>query len=198
MPSNAPEELTPATSLQETQEEEPTVAQRGGRGRKRAAEGHDTAPSKRQKRVAATAKRVYEELHSEEEVQEIVQRTPKKGGTPRKAKVHSTRKIAIKVEGVTKAEAEEEDIPALAKGSVRKGYKKSKVEVKEEVKAEEEEHKDGTVIKKVKKKRKTKEEKEAEAMPIAARTIGSKLFLGAHVSAAGGMLVHFLLYYSTC
>jgi AP endonuclease-1 len=40
---------------------------------------------------------------------------------------------------------------------------------------------------KVVKKRKTKEEKEAEAMPLAARTLGHKLFIGAHVSAAGGV-----------
>lgn len=40
--------------------------------------------------------------------------------------------------------------------------------------------------KKVKRKRKTKEEKEAEAMPLAARTLGHKLFIGAHVSSAGG------------
>lgn len=39
---------------------------------------------------------------------------------------------------------------------------------------------------KVVRKRKTKEEKEAEAMPLAARTVGHKLFIGAHVSAAGG------------
>jgi len=42
-------------------------------------------------------------------------------------------------------------------------------------------------IPKLKKKRKTKEEKEAEAMPLAARTSGTKLLLGAHVSAAGGV-----------
>lgn len=35
-------------------------------------------------------------------------------------------------------------------------------------------------------KRKTKEEKEAEAMPLAARTATQKLFIGAHVSASGG------------
>ena len=44
------------------------------------------------------------------------------------------------------------------------------------------------VEKKVKKqrKRKTKEEKEAAAMPLATRTIGHKLYIGAHVSGAGG------------
>ena len=40
--------------------------------------------------------------------------------------------------------------------------------------------------KKAKRKRKTKEEKEAEAMPIAARTTGLRMFIGAHVSSAKG------------
>ena len=44
----------------------------------------------------------------------------------------------------------------------------------------------GDVVEKKKPKRKTKEEKEAEAMPLALRTIGHKLFIGAHVSGAGG------------
>ena len=37
-----------------------------------------------------------------------------------------------------------------------------------------------------KKKRKPKEEKEAEAMPLAARTKGLAMLIGAHVSSAGG------------
>ncbi|MCJ1358133.1 MAG: hypothetical protein MMC33_008131 [Icmadophila ericetorum] len=40
---------------------------------------------------------------------------------------------------------------------------------------------------KVKRKRKTKEEKEAEAMPLAARTLGLRMFVGAHVSCAKGV-----------
>lgn len=36
-------------------------------------------------------------------------------------------------------------------------------------------------------KRKTKEEKEAEAMPLAARTVGLKMFVGAHTSIAKGV-----------
>lgn len=36
-------------------------------------------------------------------------------------------------------------------------------------------------------KRKTKEEKEAEAMPLAPRTLNHKMFIGAHVSSAGGV-----------
>jgi AP endonuclease-1 len=38
----------------------------------------------------------------------------------------------------------------------------------------------------VKGKRKTKEEKAAEVMPLLPRTIGHNLFIGAHVSSAGG------------
>ncbi|MCJ1249255.1 hypothetical protein MMC30_006478 [Trapelia coarctata] len=41
--------------------------------------------------------------------------------------------------------------------------------------------------KKVKRHRKTKEEKEAEAMPLAARTNGLRMFIGAHVSGAKGV-----------
>jgi AP endonuclease-1 len=44
----------------------------------------------------------------------------------------------------------------------------------------------------VKGKRKTKEEKEAEAMPLLERTIGHKLFIGAHVSSAGGQSCFFV------
>lgn len=40
---------------------------------------------------------------------------------------------------------------------------------------------------KPKRKRKTKEEKEAEAMPLAARSVGLRMFVGAHVSAAKGL-----------
>lgn len=40
---------------------------------------------------------------------------------------------------------------------------------------------------KPKRKRKTKEEKDAEAMPLAARTLGSKMFVGAHTSMAKGV-----------
>ena len=45
---------------------------------------------------------------------------------------------------------------------------------------------DGTV-KKPARKRKTKEEKEAEAMPLAARTTGAAVYVGAHVSIAKGI-----------
>ena len=54
-------------------------------------------------------------------------------------------------------------------------------ERKEEVSAEDS-------PKKARRRKKTKEEKEAEAMPLAARTKGLKMFIGAHVSGAKGAL----------
>ena len=63
---------------------------------------------------------------------------------------------------------------------------------KQEVKVDEAQlHADVTEIKQqVKSKRKSKAQKERELvdMPLAARTVGSKLLIGAHVSAAGGSL----------
>ncbi|GAD93673.1 DNA (apurinic or apyrimidinic site) lyase, endon uclease [Paecilomyces variotii No. 5] len=60
-------------------------------------------------------------------------------------------------------------------------------EIDGEVKQDQEEEKEIVVKKTVKRKRKTKEEKEAEAMPLAARTRGLRMFVGAHVSAAKGV-----------
>ena len=115
------------------------------------------------------------------------------GITPTSAK----RKRTVKVEGAVKAEDSEP--------SPKKTKRKRIAEVKEEeavdseaspekakrktkLKDEEEKGEDGEEgPKKIKRKRKTKEEKEAEAMPLAARTTGLQMFIGAHVSAAKGV-----------
>ena len=102
---------------------------------------------------------------------------------PKKAPSKKSRKQTLKAEEVTvtePVELETEELPPK-KGRRRKI---TKYEVKEE---KEEIDENGEVVKKkTKQKRKTKEEKEAEAMPLAARTVGHKLFIGAHVSSAGG------------
>ena len=115
------------------------------------------------------------------------------GDTPKNAK----RKRTIEVQETVKAED--------SGSSPKKTKRKRTTEVKEEeavdseislkkakrktkVKEEEEEVEDGEEgQKKIKRKRKTKEEKEAEAMPLAARTNGLQMFIGAHVSAAKGV-----------
>lgn len=80
------------------------------------------------------------------------------------------------------AEDEEEEV-ARQKKSRKRTTKKEILEVKEEA---EEVGGEGEDPAKKKRRRKTKEEKEAEAMPLAARTTGLRMFLGAHVSSAKG------------
>ena len=64
-----------------------------------------------------------------------------------------------------------------------------KVKHETKVKKEDEEIQDGEEGEKtIKRKRKTKEEKELEAMPLAVRTDGLRMFIGAHVSGAKGWL----------
>jgi AP endonuclease-1 len=89
--------------------------------------------------------------------------------------------LKIKINRV-KAEAvlEEGKAPQSKKASAKR---KAKIAEDDEDEVSEE--------KKVKKKRKTKEEKEAETMPLAARTaikgLKKALYIGAHVSGAGGI-----------
>ncbi|KAE9990759.1 hypothetical protein EG327_000992 [Venturia inaequalis] len=164
--SSPPSEIdTPAT---------PTVPE-PPKGKKRQADPI-VPPASRAKRARKTA--VYTEVDEEEE--EIVKKEVVTKGTPKskKAKVVTT---SIK-------EEEEVEINGYeSEGSESpKKVTKSKSKVKKVVKKEEVEG-DGTVKKKVVRKKKTKEEKEAEAMPLLARTIGSKIVVGAHISSAGGV-----------
>ena len=113
------------------------------------------------------------------------------GNSPRKAKrKRTTETEEAKVEGSgtspkkTKrrvAEAEEEAVDG--EPTPRKAQRKSKV--KQEG-LEEEVEEEGRKM--IKRKRKTKEEKEAEAIPLASRTDGLRMFVGAHVSCAKGQL----------
>lgn len=66
----------------------------------------------------------------------------------------------------------------------------SDTKAKEEVEIEGEEE-EAIKAAKSTKKRKTKAEKEAEMLPLAARTKGLQMFVGAHVSAAKGWLIPF-------
>ena len=91
----------------------------------------------------------------------------------------TTRKRKVKAEEVVEEQPDENVGTAAKKGKKRK----QKAEEEEPAEADGDSQ---VVEKKAKRKRKTKEEKEAEAMPLAARTAGHKLFIGAHVSSAGG------------
>ncbi|KAI9720572.1 MAG: hypothetical protein M1812_002752 [Candelaria pacifica] len=117
------------------------------------------------RRPKAAAKIVKVEETEEEE--EATSKEPNKVKRRRKAKEKESTKS-------------EEVVPEEPK-KVNKNKKTNQQEVTIEEGVDSEEPK------KVKKKRKTKEEKELEAMPIAARTKGLKMFIGAHVSAAKGV-----------
>ena len=122
----------------------------------------------------------------EDTEQEIVENSPKKAVR--------TRKTKVKVE----AEAEDDDDDDVAAGAEKtpKAKAKGRTAVKKEVQVKEETEGNGD-IKTVKKKRQSKADKEAEmvANPLSARTIGHKLFIGAHVSASGGQSADFKVLY---
>ncbi|KAL8999213.1 MAG: hypothetical protein Q9169_001878 [Polycauliona sp. 2 TL-2023] len=81
--------------------------------------------------------------------------------------------------------SEEEKIEIKAENITPKKAKKRKTANQKE--EEPDQANDKPPPKKPKAKRKTKEEKEAEAMPLAARSTGLRMFIGAHVSGAKGV-----------
>ena len=96
----------------------------------------------------------------------------------------------IEVVGLAiKEEFEVEAVPEATpkKSSKRKGPLKTEAEPPG---ASQEAAEDDELAEKPKRRRKTKEEREAEAMPLAARTSGLRMYVGAHVSSAkGGSLI---------
>jgi len=136
-----------------------------------AEEQHEEQQPAKMRKTAAKprAKKAKVEVIEEVETANITQSPP----TAKRA-----RKVKVEEQQPTEAAAE-----AGQKPTPKKRQSKTKAVKEEEAEVGE----TGEVIeKKVKRKRKTKEEKEAEAMPLAARTVGHKLFIGAHVSSAGG------------
>ena len=85
---------------------------------------------------------------------------------------------------VSYAEISADEAEEAPKATPKKGKKLYEIEAEEDTEAE------VTVTKKVQRNRKAKEDLEAEAMPLAVRTVGSKLLVGAHVSGAGGLVAY--------
>ena len=149
-----------------------TIATPGTSGRKRKAAEIDKgdldtkSPTKsRRKKLEedSTPEQPGSKVIKEEEAEEAVV-TPKKG---KKKKVGNSEEAK---EGAKGTETTPKDRKAHAS--------RNKEEKKEDVEDEEA---------KPHRKRKTKGEKEAEAMPLAARTTGLRMFFGAHVSCAKGV-----------
>ena len=150
-------------------------------------EVQEEVPEEEQRKVHTSPKRIVRKHKIKAEDVEL----QVDGNSPRKAKrKRTTETEEAKVEGSgtspkkTKgrvAETEEEAVDG--EPTPRKAQRKKKVKQEE---VEEEVEEEGR--KKIKRKRKTKEEKEAEAMPLASRTNGLQMFVGAHVSCAKGQL----------
>lgn len=89
----------------------------------------------------------------------------------------------VKRKRVVKAEEAETKIGETVEDEVPPNKSSRKTKIKEE---DEEAQEGEGGQKKAKRKRKTKEEREIEAMPLAVRTDGLRMFIGAHVSGAKG------------
>ena len=86
---------------------------------------------------------------------------------------------------VSYAEISADKAEEAPKATPKKGKKLYEIEVEEDTEAE------VTVTKqKVQRKRKTKEDLKAEAIPLAIRTVGSKLLVGAHISNTRGLVAY--------
>ena len=108
----------------------------------------------------------------------------KVGGKEGKEIASSTPKISRKQKTTTSVQAGEEKAGGDLGESPKKPRRRNTATViQKNTKQEETEE----TPKKVKRPRKTKEEKEAEAMPLAVRTTGLRMFVGAHVSGAKGV-----------
>ena len=150
---------------QETEEQEPQEEETSAKAKKMGKVEEDQEPADHQidgdTPKTVKRKRVVK-VKEEEDENEVSEPSPKK--TKRK------KASEVEVDGTVDNEA-----------SPKKVRRKTEVkEAKEDV----QEGENGQ--KKVIRKRKTKEEKELEAMPIAARTDGLRMFIGAHVSGAKG------------
>lgn len=155
----------------------------------------DNSPLRRSKRQKSTAnlKEASSGEDSEEE-HEVVVPTPKKVSSAKstpKAKAAAKSKKTQVAASVKQEVTEETEINS----SVTVGKKESVIKTESgniDVKTEAEAA-SSVKAKPARKARKTKEEKEAEAMPLAPRTPGLKMFVGAHVSAAKGQYLRLSL-----
>lgn len=143
----------------------------------------DNSPLRRSKRQrstinlkeASSSSSSSDEGYADEEEQQVVRRPKKTGKATQKLQAASS----VKKEAIEKTEITSSIAAVKAESTVK--TEEVDIKVKTEAKAA-----SAVQAKPARKARKTKEEKEAEAMPLAPRTQGLKMFVGAHVSAAKG------------
>jgi hypothetical protein len=200
-------DVTSETESESQEEQVPVASKKTSKTNSKAAiSGHlnlDTAAASTSVKETSRAKAKVEVAESTATEIKDQSATPSKLKTNSKKKVTDTSELddsgqaneeaaPKKTPGrrTNKAEKEAENKSTEFKGdagSPSKKKTKSKSKATETVDFEEDEEVDAEVPKNTRRKRKTKEEKEAEAMPLAARTTGLRMFIGAHVSIATGV-----------
>ena len=149
------------------EDEEQEIAETKGHKRNLSSGTTDASPVRRSKRQRSSAN--LKELSSSEESEAEEDKKP----APAKSKPAKK----------TQASAATKKVPAAKKAAPEvKTVCQEPAEVKTEPEAGEQKPKPAA-----KRGKKAKEDKESETMPLAARTKGLKMFVGAHVSAAKGV-----------
>lgn len=165
-PINSPSQLTPGVKL-------PAKRSKGASLNKSLKPGDTDKPLEIAEKKVSTTRSIKKEETPEPDSENLA--SPRSKSNKRVRTETEETKAAIGVKSDT---------------SPKKIPKKSKTKSHDDDEEEEEEAGDpaseGATPKKTKRKRKSKEEKEAEAMPLAARATGLRMFLGAHVSGAKG------------
>ncbi|KAJ5432310.1 DNA-(apurinic or apyrimidinic site) lyase 1 [Penicillium daleae] len=133
----------------------------------------DNSPLRRSKRQRSTANLKEASSGEESEPEDRVVPTPKKASSAKSTPKATKSKKTQVASSVKKEATEETEVVSSITASEITSVVKTEVA--------------STVQTKPKKARKTKEEREAEAMPLAPRSQGLKMFVGAHVSAAKGL-----------
>jgi AP endonuclease-1 len=143
----------------------------------------DNSPARRSKRQRSTIN-LKEASSSEKSDIEVDQEFEPKKKTPVKSTPKSARSKKSQPASVKKESIDDTDA-----FTIRTDEAETAVKIEEDLIVKTETKVAATQKKATpaKRARKTKEEKEAEAMPLAARTKGLKMFVGAHVSAAKGV-----------
>ncbi|KAI4093373.1 MAG: hypothetical protein LQ344_002961 [Seirophora lacunosa] len=166
-PINSPSQLTPGVKL-------PAKRSKGASLNKSLKPGDTDKPLEIAEKKVSTTRSIKKEETPEPDSENLA--SPRSKSNKRVRTETEETKAAIGVKSDT---------------SPKKIPKKSKTKSHDDDEEEEEEAGDpaseGATPKKTKRKRKSKEEKEAEAMPLAARATGLRMFLGAHVSGAKGV-----------
>lgn len=179
--SSAPSDTEPTPKRRGKQAGKPAAAT-SAKGGKRAAEPEEPEArpaSKRTRTASASTSKKAEPAAAPTET--------KSNGRGKRA---AASKPAVVDQESASDNEDEEKQPKKAKSTPVKEAVKSKAAKKTKEETDEEVEPEVTEeigkAKAPKAKRKTKEEKEAEMQPLATRTVGTKVLVGAHVSASGG------------